>query len=153
MGYANAVHQIELFYQTLFPPKTAIGAATAAKKHPMQQQLHFIEDSPALALPLTHKGSHVPHSVEEAGQVYLDNLHISLADYQLIEERSNALHRWQRQKKKKNQDIGKENSVLERIYVSRLPLSSLIRIDTLLFVRPRCCRIYRIPLSSYSSYY
>jgi hypothetical protein len=121
MSYANATNQVELLYQTLFPPK-ATTTTTVAKKpqHPLLQNFETIKDSPALALPLTYEGSHVPKSVEEAGQVYLDNLHVSLANYQLIEERSRVLHRWQHQHQKQQEDIAKEKSLLERIYVSQI---------------------------------
>lgn len=119
MHYANATDQVELPYGKLFPPKST---AIAKKKHPAPLQQHYFAttdyDSPTFVLPLTHNGPHVPQCIEEAGQVYLNNLHVSLANYQLIEERSKRLSWWQYQKGKK-QGIEEEHSVVERIYVRK----------------------------------
>ncbi|GAA5798117.1 hypothetical protein HPULCUR_003517 [Helicostylum pulchrum] len=101
MGYTNATNQIELLYQTLFPPKsssvngTSVFLANKKSNHQVQQYFMYPSHvSPTFALPLTHQGSSVPESIKEAGQVFEKHMHTSLSNYQIIQERSKGIQKW-----------------------------------------------------------
>lgn len=126
MGYSNATNQVELLYQTLFPPKSSTHVGFT-KKQNNQLYNYFLDPphaSPAFVLPLTHKGSSVPQSIKEAGEVYNSHMHVSLSNYQMIQERSNAIQKWKRIESSKNKSHkiemmqGQEIDLIERLYVS-----------------------------------
>ncbi|KAI8640694.1 hypothetical protein BD408DRAFT_483929 [Parasitella parasitica] len=124
MGYANAVDNVELLYQTLFPPKSIVNSAKN------KQQQHLLQNyfpsspyvSPAFPLPLSHTGSDVPQSISEAGNAYIANMHVSLANFQVIKERSKGIHKWQDRNKSTEEDIDDEKQTLmEGLYAKILP--------------------------------
>lgn len=126
MGYSNAADQVELLYQTLFPPKSVTNVGFP-KKQNNQLYTYFLyppHASPAFVLPLTHEGSSVPQSIKEADRVYYSHMHISLANYQMIQEKSNAIQKWKRIESSKNESHkiemmqGQEIDLIERLYVS-----------------------------------
>ncbi|CEP13935.1 hypothetical protein [Parasitella parasitica] len=124
MGYANAVENVELLYQTLFPPKSIVNNA----KNKQQQQLlqnYFPSSpyvSPAFPLPLSHTGSDVPQSITEAGNVYVANMHVSLANFQVMKERSKGIRKWQDRNKSTEENIADEKQTLmEGLYAKILP--------------------------------
>ncbi|KAI8047477.1 hypothetical protein BDF21DRAFT_434173 [Thamnidium elegans] len=133
MGYANATNQIELLYQTLFPPKSSVNGTSvflANKKSNHQVQHYFMYPShvsPTLILPLTHQGSGVPESIKEAGQVFEKHMHTSLSNYQIIQERSKAIQRWKLIEETKDDnykiELQDDDSIdlLEKIYANVIP--------------------------------
>ncbi|KAL9545466.1 hypothetical protein MBANPS3_007141 [Mucor bainieri] len=135
LGYSNAIENVDLLYHTLFPPKS-LGNTTKNKQQQQQQQHHLLQNyfpsspfvSPAFPLPLSHApGSDVPHSIAEAGNVYMANLHVSLSNYQIIQERSKGIHHWQnryKQTDEKNAADDDDDHVqrwMEKLYVKMLP--------------------------------
>ncbi|GAN01211.1 n1221-domain-containing protein [Mucor ambiguus] len=131
LGYSNAIEHTDLLYHTLFPPKSL----TNATKSKQQQQNHLLQNyfpsspyvSPAFPLPLSHTpGSDVPHSISEAGNVCMTNLHVSLSNYQIIQERSKGIHHWQnRYKPTEDKDSIDDDDDLQRwlegLYAKMLP--------------------------------
>jgi hypothetical protein len=125
MGYSNATDQVTLLYQTLFPPKSSSASTNGTssilnglKKQNSNNQLqnnyfmypsnHYV--TPAFILPLTHTGSDVPESIKEAGDVYISNMHLSLMNYQLIQERSKAIQKWHQQREEVSmKNVGSPN--------------------------------------------
>ncbi|KAI7873710.1 uncharacterized protein EV154DRAFT_527802 [Mucor mucedo] len=129
MGYLNATNQIELLYQTLFPPKSAASVGFP-KKQNNQLYNYFLyppHASPALVLPLVHQGSSVPQGVKEAGQAFVSHMHISLSNYQMIQEKSNAIQKWKRISSSKNESQkieimqDEETDLIERLYAKIIP--------------------------------
>lgn len=126
MGYTNATNQIELLYQTLFPPKSSSNGNSVfqlmGNKKP-NYYLYSPHASPTFVLPLNHDGLGVPESIKEAGHVFVSNMHTSLSNYQIIQERSKGIQRWtwiKQDKKELKQDIYDEDddmNLLEQIYV------------------------------------
>lgn len=93
MGYSKATEKIDLLYQTLFPPKSNKKSNSIRNHHLLQE--YFPENYAAFPLPLQHKGLDVPKSIQEAGQVFVDNMYVSGGTYQMIQEKSKAIHKWQ----------------------------------------------------------
>lgn len=94
MGIANATAATDLPYQTLFPPKSN---NLQKNKPPPQQPFTYSASTPqSLALPLNAAGPTVPQSTVEAGDLFFKNMHLSVANYQVILEREKAIRRWQR---------------------------------------------------------
>jgi hypothetical protein len=132
MGYTNATENIELLYQTLFPPKSSSTNGASGilnKKHTnnasQQLQNYFSLSphvSPAFVLPLTQNTSNVPESIKESGEVYISNMHLSLANYQIIQERSKGIQKWHLQQKVSVSDDRQKNEdekvdLIEKLYV------------------------------------
>lgn len=124
MGYSNATNQIELLYQTLFPPKSGANVGFP-KKQNNQLYNYFLypHSSPAFVLPLVQQGSSVPQGVKEAGQAFVAHMHISLSNYQMIQEKSNAIQKWKEIACSKNESqkieiMDEEPNLIERLYVS-----------------------------------
>lgn len=130
LGYSNAIEHVELLYQTLFPPKSL---TNTTKNKQQQQQHHLLQNyfplspyvSPAFPLPLSHtQGPDVPQSITEAGNVYMANMHVSLSNFQVIQERSKGIHSWQNKHKpaEQNNTIDDEAQTwIERLYAKLLP--------------------------------
>lgn len=130
MGYTKATNNVELPYQTLFPPKLSSNnnGILNDKKQNQQLQNYFIQsttdqETSAVALPLTQNGPAIPESIKEAGEVYISNMYLSLANYQIVQERSNNIQKWTRQKQdhyQKNEQLthsSNNDELFERIYV------------------------------------
>ena len=52
----------------------------------------------SFVLPLDEKNSGTPQSTTEAGNLYLKNMHLSVANHQIILEREKAIHKWEQWK-------------------------------------------------------
>ncbi|KAL9549273.1 hypothetical protein PS6_006171 [Mucor atramentarius] len=130
LGYSNAIEHVELLYQTLFPPKSL---ANTNKNKQQQQQHHLLQNyfpsspyvSPAFPLPLSHtQGPDVPQSITEAGNVYMANMHVSLSNFQVIQERSKGIHSWQNRHKLAEQSDTIDDEAqtwIEGLYAKLLP--------------------------------
>ncbi|KAI9337855.1 hypothetical protein BD770DRAFT_448483 [Pilaira anomala] len=127
MGYTNATNQIELLYQTLFPPKSSSNGNSVFQLMGNKKPNYYLYSpyvSPTFVLPLNHDGLAVPESIKEAGQVFVSNMHTSLSNYQIIQERSKGIQRWARIKQDKKElkqdsyDEGDEMNLLEQIYAN-----------------------------------
>lgn len=124
MGYAKAAENVELLYQTLFPPKSLTNNLKNKQQHHLLQNYSpsspFV--SPASSLPLSHTGSNVPQSITEAGNIYISNMHISLANFQVMKERSKGIHRWQDRNKPIEDYLDDDKQTLmESLYAKVLP--------------------------------
>lgn len=88
MGLYKASKTIDLPYQTLFPSKSQlVQHAVLNKTRPVEA---------ANMLPFTGNSAMEPKSLSEASSVWMNHLYISVANYQIIYERENAIHRWQK---------------------------------------------------------
>ncbi|KAI7885634.1 N1221-domain-containing protein [Lichtheimia hyalospora FSU 10163] len=115
MGISNSTARTDLPYQTLFPPKSATGNNTnSAKRLPQQQSLVWpTPSSQSFVLPLSETEASVPKSTVEAGELYVQNMYLSLANHQVMLEREKAIHRWKRkQEQQSNQDEHDEEEIL-----------------------------------------
>lgn len=120
MGISNSTARTDLPYQTLFPPKSATGSNTnSSKRLPQQQSLVWpTPSSQSFVLPLNENEASVPKSTVEAGELYVQNMYLSLANHQVMLEREKAIHRWKRkQEQQSNQD---EHEDEDEILLSRL---------------------------------
>jgi hypothetical protein len=64
----------------------------------------------------------VPQSITEAGNVYISNMHISLANFQVIKERSKGIHKWQDKNKAIEVDLNDgQQALIENLYAKVLP--------------------------------
>ncbi|KAI8138566.1 hypothetical protein BJV82DRAFT_630395 [Fennellomyces sp. T-0311] len=100
MGIANATAHTELPYQTLFPPKSSGNSSSTIKKQ-QQANASLVWPSPSaqsFVLPLDEKHSGTPQSTMEAGNLFLKNMHLSVANHQIIFEREKAIHKWEQWK-------------------------------------------------------
>ncbi|KAI9033867.1 hypothetical protein CLU79DRAFT_725928 [Phycomyces nitens] len=116
MGVSAAINQTTLPYQTLFPPKqNPVNPEENQEGVSEQQEKPSSPKGPTtISLPVTENGPSFPKSLKEAGEIYLKNLHISLADYQMIHEREEAINRWQALKSLKGRsDEGTPNGSLQ----------------------------------------
>lgn len=101
MGIERATSRIDLPYQTLFPPKSSSSSnnsssSTVGRKQQQQQSLVWPSSaSESFVLPLNFDGPAVPQSTSEAGNLFVQNMHVSLANYQIMSEREKAIRRWQ----------------------------------------------------------
>ncbi|KAL0077061.1 hypothetical protein F4703DRAFT_1243755 [Phycomyces blakesleeanus] len=111
MGISTAINQTDLPYQTLFPPKQNQVSQTenqeGSSEQPIQKQ-PMPKELTTVVLPVTENGPSFPKSLKDAGEIYLANLHISLADYQMIHEREEAINRWQTLKSLKDGSSNRE---------------------------------------------
>jgi hypothetical protein len=114
MGYAKATEATELLYQTLFPPKTQ---SVAPKRHYLLQDYYANQNRFPMALPLTHTGLDIPKSIKEAGDIFISNMHVSLGNFQMIQERTKGLQKWQNSKRPHYED--KHLNLIENIYVKK----------------------------------
>lgn len=114
MGIEGATSRIDLPYQTLFPPKSSSSSnssnSTVNRKQQQQQQslVWPTTASESFVLPLSPDGPAVPQSTSEAGNLFVQNMHLSLANYQIMAEREKAIRRWQL--KKADSEQAKERS-------------------------------------------
>ncbi|KAI9320675.1 hypothetical protein BX666DRAFT_1910199 [Dichotomocladium elegans] len=104
MGIADATTRTDLPYQTLFPPKSSANSSSNNTRKPQQSQLQQLNltwtapQSQSFILPLSINGPGIPRSTIEAGDLYVRNMHLSLANHQIILEREKAIHKWERKK-------------------------------------------------------
>ncbi|ORY94876.1 hypothetical protein BCR43DRAFT_494735 [Syncephalastrum racemosum] len=96
MGIANAAAATDLPYQTLFPPKS--NNLQKNKPQPQQPFTYAASNRQSLVLPLNPVGPTVPQSTVEAGDLFVKNMRLSVANYQVILEREKTIRRWQRLK-------------------------------------------------------
>ncbi|KAI7889509.1 uncharacterized protein EV154DRAFT_514478 [Mucor mucedo] len=93
MGIYKASKHIDLPYQTLFPSKNQPAPHTVMNKTRPVEVTNV--------LPFTAGSNEMsPKSLVEASSVWMEHLYISVANYQIIHERENAIHRWQKWSKK-----------------------------------------------------
>lgn len=135
IGHSKPTGDVELLYETLFPPKLSStsnasdGSLNLAEREEQSSALPDCSIDVSLLLPLTESGYKVPKSVSEAGETYMSNSYISLANYQMMKERQNSARIWTDRndftKSSSNEDYGmfegKINDTsdsFEQIYVS-----------------------------------
>ncbi|KAI9491454.1 hypothetical protein BDB00DRAFT_833075 [Zychaea mexicana] len=141
MGISNATADTELPYQTLFPPKSSGNNTNSTLKKQQQQNLASLvwptPQSESFVLPLDGHSPGVPQSTVEAGNLFLKNMHLSVANQQIIHEREKSIHKWEHKKEglkelsdilSKNQDnqgiteaMRKRFEALEQVYASLVP--------------------------------
>lgn len=113
MGFSKAAENTELFYQTLFPPKSTSNNYHNNNSH-LFQEYYPERENAVLLLPLQHHpGLNVPKSIQEADDIFISNMYVSLSARQIIQEKSKAIHRWQ----SSPQTIEKSASLIDTIYV------------------------------------
>ncbi|KAI9274678.1 hypothetical protein BDA99DRAFT_498220 [Phascolomyces articulosus] len=103
MGISNATAHTELPYQTLFPPKSSSNSSNSSIKSKQQQNLSMIWPPPqsqSFVLPLDKDSPGVPQSTAEAGNLYLKNMYMSVANQQIFSEREKSIHKWEQMKEK-----------------------------------------------------
>lgn len=178
MGHSKAPEDVELLYETLFPPKPSSPTSNATN-----ESLNLVENEErssnmqecstdlALLLPLTEKGFKIPKSISEAGETYMSNTYISLANYQMMKERQSSSRIWTDRNNFRNIS-SKENygmvdnkiddtiDSFEEIYVStwecaggrRLKAANL-HVHKNNAYRPKYFPIFKMLYSSCSSFY
>ncbi|KAI9015790.1 hypothetical protein CLU79DRAFT_837903 [Phycomyces nitens] len=100
MGIASATANTDLPYQALFPPKQGQPATQPTTKKQQQTNPFGPSQPNSFVLPLTESQPYVPRSISEAGDSFVNNMHMSLSTYQIIHEREKAIHKWQHQNEK-----------------------------------------------------
>lgn len=130
MGISNSTARTDLPYQTLFPPKSATGNNTnGTKRLPAQQSLVWpVPSSQSFVLPLSENEASVPKSTVEAGELYVQNMYLSLANHQVMLEREKAIHRW---KRKQEQQLSHDERDEEEILLAKLNDSMRKRFEAL----------------------
>ncbi|KAI9473695.1 MAG: hypothetical protein EXX96DRAFT_621330 [Benjaminiella poitrasii] len=131
MGYLNATESSGLVYQVLFHNNPSLlRTAMKQQQNDYMLQNHYFDSAlsyyyvcPTFPLPLvvdSKLSDAVPMSIKEAGEVYMSNMYISSANYQIIQERSRHIHKWQQQHETKKAVDCAQGDTFEGLYAKVL---------------------------------
>lgn len=121
MGYSYAQENIELLYHVLFPPKSL--PSSGVKRHYLLQDYFAGQNNFPLPLPLTTTGPDIPKSIAEAGDTFISNMHVSLGNFQIIQERTRVIQKWQNKP-----DVPTyQDNLIEKIYVKNVDFLKVFR--------------------------
>lgn len=92
MGLYKTSKNIDLPYQTLFPSKNQ----QQLQNNSILNKNKQVGIEATNLLPFRGNSAMEPKSLSEASSVWMNHLYISVSNYQIIYERENAIHRWQK---------------------------------------------------------